>query len=119
MKEKNEVEKRKNGEGDGSCLTPPLLVKHEVRRLVLCLILPTRRMCVDLTHSYPVARQEIYFVNIFFVFFRDISFLYDVKYVKGEARESSLCPPRLERSLQSHDGVIVPHKVNKVFFLSF
>ncbi|XP_047560393.1 axonemal dynein light chain domain-containing protein 1 isoform X4 [Lutra lutra] len=45
---------------------------------------------------------------------RDISFLYDVKYVKGEARESSLCPPRLERSLQSHDGVIVPHKTKKL-----
>ncbi|VFV28956.1 Hypothetical predicted protein [Lynx pardinus] len=41
---------------------------------------------------------------------RDISFLYDVKYVKGETRESSLCPPRLDRSLQSNDGVIVPHK---------
>nr|XP_025733934.1 axonemal dynein light chain domain-containing protein 1 isoform X3 [Callorhinus ursinus] len=45
---------------------------------------------------------------------RDISFLYDVKYVKGEARESSLCPPRLERSLQSHDGVIVSHKPKKL-----
>ncbi|XP_026365045.3 axonemal dynein light chain domain-containing protein 1 [Ursus arctos] len=45
---------------------------------------------------------------------RDISFLYDVKYVKGEARESLLCPPRSERSLQSHDGVIVPHKPKKL-----
>ncbi|XP_027466017.1 axonemal dynein light chain domain-containing protein 1 isoform X2 [Zalophus californianus] len=45
---------------------------------------------------------------------RDISFLYDVKYVKGEARESSLCPPRLERSLQSHDGVVVSHKPKKL-----
>ncbi|XP_058558358.1 axonemal dynein light chain domain-containing protein 1 isoform X4 [Neofelis nebulosa] len=45
---------------------------------------------------------------------RDISFLYDVKYVKGETRESSLCPPRLDRSLQSNDGVIVPHKPKKI-----
>ncbi|XP_025777063.1 axonemal dynein light chain domain-containing protein 1 [Puma concolor] len=45
---------------------------------------------------------------------RDISFLYDVKYVKGETRESSLCPPRLDRSLQSNDGVIVPHKPKKL-----
>uniref|UniRef100_A0A452RXF8 Axonemal dynein light chain domain containing 1 n=1 Tax=Ursus americanus TaxID=9643 RepID=A0A452RXF8_URSAM len=37
---------------------------------------------------------------------RDISFLYDVKYVKGEARESLLCPPRSERSLQSHDAML-------------
>ncbi|XP_072589232.1 axonemal dynein light chain domain-containing protein 1 isoform X4 [Vulpes vulpes] len=45
---------------------------------------------------------------------RDISFLYDVKYVKGKARESLLCPPRMEHSLQSHDGVIVPHKPKKL-----
>ncbi|XP_042530570.1 axonemal dynein light chain domain-containing protein 1, partial [Dipodomys spectabilis] len=41
---------------------------------------------------------------------RDISFLYDVKYVKGVAKENELCPPRIGRSIQSHDGVIVPHK---------
>ncbi|KAM5237681.1 axonemal dynein light chain domain-containing protein 1 [Ctenodactylus gundi] len=45
---------------------------------------------------------------------RDISFLYDVKYVKGETRENILCPPRLERSLQSHHGVIVPHKPKRL-----
>ncbi|XP_004425229.1 PREDICTED: axonemal dynein light chain domain-containing protein 1 [Ceratotherium simum simum] len=45
---------------------------------------------------------------------RDISFLYDVKYVKGETREWTVCPPHLDRSLQSHDGVIVPHKPKKV-----
>ncbi|XP_045403209.1 axonemal dynein light chain domain-containing protein 1 isoform X2 [Lemur catta] len=41
---------------------------------------------------------------------RDISFLYDVKYVRGETRENTVCPPQLDRSLQSSDGVIVPHK---------
>uniref|UniRef100_A0A8C9GMW7 Axonemal dynein light chain domain containing 1 n=1 Tax=Piliocolobus tephrosceles TaxID=591936 RepID=A0A8C9GMW7_9PRIM len=41
---------------------------------------------------------------------RDISFLYDVKYTKGQTREKAVCPPHLARSLQSHDGVIVPHK---------
>ncbi|XP_057586082.1 axonemal dynein light chain domain-containing protein 1 isoform X2 [Hippopotamus amphibius kiboko] len=45
---------------------------------------------------------------------RDISFLYDVKYVKGETRESAVCPPQMGRSLQSHDGVIVPHKPKKL-----
>ncbi|KAM5203023.1 axonemal dynein light chain domain-containing protein 1 isoform 3-T5 [Hipposideros larvatus] len=45
---------------------------------------------------------------------RDISFLYDVKYVKGEARESMLCPPHSDSSLQSRDGVIVPHKPKKL-----
>ncbi|XP_019502602.1 PREDICTED: axonemal dynein light chain domain-containing protein 1, partial [Hipposideros armiger] len=44
----------------------------------------------------------------------DISFLYDVKYVKGEARESMLCPPHSDSSLQSRDGVIVPHKPKKL-----
>ncbi|KAM5294213.1 axonemal dynein light chain domain-containing protein 1 [Glossophaga mutica] len=45
---------------------------------------------------------------------RDISFLYDMKYVKGEARESTLCPPHPDRSLQSRDGAIVPHKPKKL-----
>ncbi|XP_016060501.1 PREDICTED: axonemal dynein light chain domain-containing protein 1 [Miniopterus natalensis] len=45
---------------------------------------------------------------------RDISFLYDVKYVKGEAREGVLCPPHSGHSLQTHDGVIVPHKPKKL-----
>ncbi|XP_029416061.1 axonemal dynein light chain domain-containing protein 1 [Nannospalax galili] len=41
---------------------------------------------------------------------RDISFLYDVKYIKGIAQEKNLCPPVTGRSLQSQDGAIVPHK---------
>ncbi|KAM7055141.1 axonemal dynein light chain domain-containing protein 1 isoform 3-T6 [Molossus nigricans] len=45
---------------------------------------------------------------------RDISFLYDVTYVKGETREGALCPPHSDHSLQSHDGVIVPHKPKKL-----
>uniref|UniRef100_A0A8C6F7A0 Axonemal dynein light chain domain containing 1 n=1 Tax=Monodon monoceros TaxID=40151 RepID=A0A8C6F7A0_MONMO len=45
---------------------------------------------------------------------RDISFLYDVKYVKGETRESAVCPPQTDRSLQSRDGVLVPHKPKKL-----
>ncbi|XP_054443523.1 axonemal dynein light chain domain-containing protein 1 [Pteronotus mesoamericanus] len=45
---------------------------------------------------------------------RDISFLYDVKFVKGKTREGALCPPRSDHSLQSHDGVIVPHKPKKL-----
>ncbi|XP_022412297.1 axonemal dynein light chain domain-containing protein 1 isoform X3 [Delphinapterus leucas] len=45
---------------------------------------------------------------------RDISFLYDVKYVKGETRESAVCPPQMDRSLQSRDGVLVPHKPKKL-----
>ncbi|XP_036129373.1 axonemal dynein light chain domain-containing protein 1 isoform X1 [Molossus molossus] len=45
---------------------------------------------------------------------RDISFLYDVTYVKGETREGVLCPPHSDHSLQSHDGVIVPHKPKKL-----
>ncbi|GAB1285571.1 Axonemal dynein light chain domain-containing protein 1 [Apodemus speciosus] len=39
---------------------------------------------------------------------RDISFLYDVKYVKGETRENKLCPPN--KSSQSQTGAMVPHK---------
>ncbi|XP_059793360.1 axonemal dynein light chain domain-containing protein 1 isoform X4 [Balaenoptera ricei] len=45
---------------------------------------------------------------------RDISFLYDVKYVKGETRESTVCPPQMDRSLQPRDGVLVPHKPKKL-----
>ncbi|KAB1260720.1 Axonemal dynein light chain domain-containing protein 1 [Camelus dromedarius] len=45
---------------------------------------------------------------------RDISFLYDVKYVKGETKESTVCPPQTNRPLQSHDGAIVPHKTKKL-----
>ncbi|EPY82537.1 hypothetical protein CB1_000644002 [Camelus ferus] len=45
---------------------------------------------------------------------RDISFLYDVKYVKGETKESTVCPPQTNRPLQSHDGAIVPHKPKKL-----
>ncbi|XP_066222130.1 axonemal dynein light chain domain-containing protein 1 [Saccopteryx leptura] len=45
---------------------------------------------------------------------RDISFLYDVKYVKGETRENALCPPRSDHLIQSQDGVIVPHKPKKL-----
>lgn len=71
------------------------------------------RKSVDLTHCHPVARQKIQFVNIFFLFFRDISFLYDVRYVKGETKEGVLCPPHSDHSLQPRDGVIVPRKVNK------
>ncbi|XP_051714208.2 axonemal dynein light chain domain-containing protein 1 isoform X2 [Oryctolagus cuniculus] len=41
---------------------------------------------------------------------RDISFLYDVKYAQERAQENVLCPPALDRSLASNDGVIVPHK---------
>ncbi|MBZ3887472.1 Axonemal dynein light chain domain-containing protein 1, partial [Sciurus carolinensis] len=41
---------------------------------------------------------------------RDISFLYDIKRVKGGIRENVLCPPRLDRSLESHGSAIVPHK---------
>ncbi|XP_028615681.1 axonemal dynein light chain domain-containing protein 1 [Grammomys surdaster] len=39
---------------------------------------------------------------------RDISFLYDVKYVKGETRENKLCPPN--KSSQSQNSAMVPHK---------
>nr|XP_019587167.1 PREDICTED: axonemal dynein light chain domain-containing protein 1 [Rhinolophus sinicus] len=45
---------------------------------------------------------------------RDISFLYDVKYVKGETRESTLCPPHSDHSVESREGVIVPHKPKKL-----
>uniref|UniRef100_H0UWD8 Axonemal dynein light chain domain containing 1 n=2 Tax=Cavia porcellus TaxID=10141 RepID=H0UWD8_CAVPO len=51
---------------------------------------------------------------------RDISFLYDVKYVKGEIRENVICPPRGDRSLQSegdhdkHDGAIMTHKPKRL-----
>lgn len=79
----------------------------------MCPFLPMRRLCVDLTNSHPVARLKTDFINIVFLLFRDISFLYDVKYVKGEPREGVLCPPRSQHSLQSHDGAIVPHKVKK------
>lgn len=61
------------------------------------------------------SQTGILFLIILFLFFRDISFLYDVKYVKGETRECTVFPPHLDRSLQPHDGVIVPHKVNTVF----
>ncbi|XP_031241528.1 axonemal dynein light chain domain-containing protein 1 [Mastomys coucha] len=39
---------------------------------------------------------------------RDISFLYDVKYVKGETRENKLCPPN--KSSQPQNSAMVPHK---------
>ncbi|XP_032947884.1 axonemal dynein light chain domain-containing protein 1 [Rhinolophus ferrumequinum] len=45
---------------------------------------------------------------------RDISFLYDVKYVKGETRESTLCSPDSDHSVQSREGVIVPRKPKKL-----
>ncbi|XP_015441661.1 axonemal dynein light chain domain-containing protein 1 isoform X1 [Pteropus alecto] len=45
---------------------------------------------------------------------RDISFLYDVRYVKGETKESVLCPPHSDHSLQPRDGVIVPRKPKKI-----
>ncbi|XP_012584427.1 PREDICTED: axonemal dynein light chain domain-containing protein 1 [Condylura cristata] len=45
---------------------------------------------------------------------RDISFLYDVRYVKGETREGAVCPPRSSHSLQPPDGVIMPHKPKKL-----
>uniref|UniRef100_A0A673VD72 Axonemal dynein light chain domain containing 1 n=1 Tax=Suricata suricatta TaxID=37032 RepID=A0A673VD72_SURSU len=45
---------------------------------------------------------------------RDISFLYDVKYIKGKTKKYSVCPPHLDCSLQSRDGVIVPHKPKKL-----
>ncbi|ELW70867.1 Axonemal dynein light chain domain-containing protein 1 [Tupaia chinensis] len=48
---------------------------------------------------------------------RDISFLYDIKHVKGETRENTICPPYLDRSLQLHDGVIVPHKMHKLLHI--
>lgn len=69
-------------------------------------------------YSHPVARLKIDFENMFLLLFRDISFLYDVKYVKGEAREGVLCPPHSGHSLQTHDGVIVPHKVNNLIISS-
>lgn len=70
---------------------------------------------MGLANSHPAARLKVDFINIFFLLFRDISFLYDVKYIKGEAREGVLCPPRSKPSLQSHDGAIVPHKVKREF----
>lgn len=70
---------------------------------------------MGLTNSCPAARLKVDFINIFFLLFRDISFLYDVKYVKGEPREGILCPPRSKPSLQSHDSAIVPHKVKREF----
>uniref|UniRef100_A0A2K6SD72 Axonemal dynein light chain domain containing 1 n=1 Tax=Saimiri boliviensis boliviensis TaxID=39432 RepID=A0A2K6SD72_SAIBB len=45
---------------------------------------------------------------------RDISFLYNVKYAKGQTKEKAVCPPHLAPSLQSHDGVIVPHKPKRL-----
>ncbi|XP_006887831.1 PREDICTED: axonemal dynein light chain domain-containing protein 1-like [Elephantulus edwardii] len=45
---------------------------------------------------------------------RDVSFLYDVRCVKGEIRENAVCPPRTDHSLQSQDGLIVPHKPRKL-----
>ncbi|XP_010628543.1 axonemal dynein light chain domain-containing protein 1 isoform X2 [Fukomys damarensis] len=51
---------------------------------------------------------------------RDISFLYDVKYVKGETRENAVCPPHSDHALQSKNdhnkngGVIVPHKPKRL-----
>ncbi|XP_075397468.1 axonemal dynein light chain domain-containing protein 1 [Tenrec ecaudatus] len=45
---------------------------------------------------------------------RDISFLYDVKYLKGEARENKVCPPREDRASHLQDGVMVPHKPKRL-----
>ncbi|XP_077013240.1 axonemal dynein light chain domain-containing protein 1 isoform X2 [Tamandua tetradactyla] len=45
---------------------------------------------------------------------RDISFLYDVKYFKGQIRENAVCPPHEDHSLQSQDGAIVPHKPKRL-----
>ncbi|KFO30683.1 Tudor domain-containing protein 5 [Fukomys damarensis] len=57
---------------------------------------------------------------IFLESMRDISFLYDVKYVKGETRENAVCPPHSDHALQSKNdhnkngGVIVPHKPKRL-----
>ncbi|XP_004706864.1 axonemal dynein light chain domain-containing protein 1 [Echinops telfairi] len=45
---------------------------------------------------------------------RDISFLYDVKYLKGEPRENMVCPPREDRSSHLQDGAMVPHKPKRL-----
>uniref|UniRef100_A0A8C8U133 Axonemal dynein light chain domain containing 1 n=1 Tax=Peromyscus maniculatus bairdii TaxID=230844 RepID=A0A8C8U133_PERMB len=40
---------------------------------------------------------------------RDISFLYDVKYERGEPKEKKLCPPGINKSLEPEDSAMVPH----------
>ncbi|KAF5916669.1 hypothetical protein HPG69_005464 [Diceros bicornis minor] len=90
-------------------LLPPKKIKTPKRTLL---------RPVDHVWHHPVRRNKFKYLIDHPVSLtgagRDISFLYDVKYVKGETREWTVCPPHLDRSLQSHDGVIVPHKPKKV-----
>ncbi|XP_041518386.1 axonemal dynein light chain domain-containing protein 1 [Microtus oregoni] len=68
---------------------------------------------VDRVWQHPVRRNKLKYLIDHPVSLtgagRDISFLYDVKYVKGEAKEKKLCPPNLNKSLQPQDSAMVPH----------
>ncbi|KAK7825280.1 hypothetical protein U0070_009769 [Myodes glareolus] len=68
---------------------------------------------VDRVWQHPVRRNKLKYLIDHPVSLtgagRDISFLYDVKYVKGEAKEKKLCPPGLSKSLQPQDSAMVPH----------
>ncbi|XP_060053747.1 axonemal dynein light chain domain-containing protein 1 isoform X2 [Erinaceus europaeus] len=66
---------------------------------------PTRRNKFRYLIDHPVSLEKAG---------RDISFLYDIKYVKGETRENAVCPPRPDHPSQSHNGVIVPHKPKRL-----
>ncbi|XP_037362276.1 axonemal dynein light chain domain-containing protein 1 [Talpa occidentalis] len=73
---------------------------------------------VDSVWQHPVRRNKFKYLIDHPVSLtgagRDISFLYDVRYVKGETREGAVCPPRSNHSLQLDDGVIVPHKSKRL-----
>uniref|UniRef100_A0A2K5QXR4 Axonemal dynein light chain domain containing 1 n=2 Tax=Cebus imitator TaxID=2715852 RepID=A0A2K5QXR4_CEBIM len=73
---------------------------------------------VDHVWHHPVRRNKFKYLIDHPVSFtgagRDISFLYNVTYAKGQTKEKAVCPPHLAPSLQSHDGVMVPHKPKRL-----
>ncbi|KAL6037918.1 hypothetical protein STEG23_003327, partial [Scotinomys teguina] len=86
-------------------------------------LLPTKKLkapkgalprIVDHVWQHPVRRNKFKYLIDHPVSItgagRDISFLYDVKYEKGEVKEKKLCPPAVNKSLQPlQDSAVVPH----------
>ncbi|XP_051041700.1 axonemal dynein light chain domain-containing protein 1 [Phodopus roborovskii] len=84
-------------------------------------LLPTKKLrapkgalprLVDHVWQHPVRRNKFKYLIDHPVSLtgagRDISFLYDVKYVKGEAKEKKLCTPGTKSSEPQHSAM-VPH----------
>ncbi|OBS64647.1 hypothetical protein A6R68_06816 [Neotoma lepida] len=85
-------------------------------------LLPTKKLkapkgalprVVDHVWQHPVRRNKFKYLIDHPVSLtgagRDISFLYDIQYQKGEVKEKRLCPPSTTKSLQPEDSAMVPH----------